>query len=110
MIVNRSCPLEQISRSELGAVYSGTITRWAPLGWKGGGEVIAMTAGPRLGMHEYLRQALLGGAPYAPTVYAPATDGIVERGVAHHATGAFGHSPMPRPVLSGAGEGFRPCR
>jgi len=85
VIVNPSCPLEQISRSELGAVYSGAITRWAPLGWKGGGEVIAMTAGPRLGLHEYVRQAFLGGAPYPPTVYAPPSEEEIVAAVASHA-------------------------
>jgi phosphate transport system substrate-binding protein len=84
VIVNPSCPLEQISRSELGAVYSGAVTSWAPLGWKRGGEVIALTAGPRLGLHEYLRQALLGGGPYAPTVYAPATEEEIVDAVATH--------------------------
>jgi phosphate transport system substrate-binding protein len=82
VVVHPSCPLEQISRTELAGVYSGAVTDWAPLGWKGGGPVIALTSGPRLGMYAYLLQALLGGGEYAPTVYAPPTEEEVVRTVA----------------------------
>jgi phosphate transport system substrate-binding protein len=82
VIVNPSCPLEQISRTELAAIYSGAVTDWAPLGWRGGGSLIALTSGPRLGMYAYLQQALLGGADYAKTVYAPPAEEDVVRTVA----------------------------
>jgi phosphate transport system substrate-binding protein len=74
VVVNPASPVEQISRTELGAIYSGGITDWESLGWKSGGKVIALTAGPRLGIYAYLEQMLLGGAAYAPTIYAPPSE------------------------------------
>ena len=74
VIVHPSCPLEQISRTELRDVYSGAVIRWSPLGWNAGGEIIAMTGAPRLALYEYVRQTLLDGEPYAPTVYAPPSE------------------------------------
>lgn len=74
VIVNPASPLEQISRTELSGIYRGEITEWGSLGWKGGGPVVALTAGPRLGIYGYLEQALLGGAPYAHTIYAPPSE------------------------------------
>lgn len=79
VIVNPASPLQQISRTELADVYAGRTTNWSSLGWRGGGEVIAMTAGPRLALYAYLQQALLGGEEYARTVYAPpAEEDVVE--------------------------------
>ena len=74
VIVNPASPIEQISKSELGEIYGGNVTQWSSLGWKQGGSVIALTSGTRLGIYAYLQQALLGSAPYAPTVYAPPTE------------------------------------
>ena len=74
VIVHPSCPIEQISRTELTAIYAGTATSWGPLGWRAGGSVIALTSGPRLGLYGYLEQALLGGGSYASTIYAPPTE------------------------------------
>ena len=82
VIVHPSSPIEQISRTELGDIYSGAITQWAPLGWRSGGEVIALTSGPRLGVYGYVEQALLGGASYAPTIYAPPSEEEVVEAVA----------------------------
>jgi phosphate transport system substrate-binding protein len=82
VIVHPSCPLEQISRDELAAIYGGEVTAWAPLGWRGGGSLIALTSGPRLGMYAYLQQALLGGGEYAKTVYAPPSEEDVVETVA----------------------------
>ena len=73
-VVNRSCPVEQISRDELARIYSGEISNWSELGWKDGGAVIALTSGPKQGMYAYLQQLLLGGGSYAPTIYAPPTE------------------------------------
>jgi len=70
VIVNARCPVEQISRTELGRIYVGEIRDWADLGWKAGGELIPLTTGPRLGLYEFIQQALLGGASYGPGVYA----------------------------------------
>jgi len=69
-IVNPSSPVRQISRTELGAVYRGAIGDWSELGWKQGGAVIPLTSGPRLGLYEFIEQALLGGEPYGAGVYA----------------------------------------
>ena len=37
-VVNRACPVEQISRDELARIYSGAISNWAELGWRDGGR------------------------------------------------------------------------
>lgn len=74
VIVNPESPIQQISRTELAEVYAGRTTDWASLGWRAGGEVIAMTVGPRLALYAYLQQALLDGGEYARTVYAPPTE------------------------------------
>lgn len=71
VVVNRACPVEQISRDELARIYSGEITEWAELGWRDGGALIALTSGPRNGMYAYMQQLLLDGRNYAPTIYAP---------------------------------------
>jgi phosphate transport system substrate-binding protein len=71
VIVNPESPIHQISRTELADVYAGRTTAWASLGWRSGGEVIAMTVGPRLALYAFLSQALLEGGEYAKTVYAP---------------------------------------
>lgn len=79
VIVNPASPIEQISKSELGEIYGGSVTEWSSLGWNQGGQVIALTAGTRLGIFAYLQQALLGSGSYASTVYAPPTeDQVVE--------------------------------
>jgi len=74
VVVNPACPIEQISRTELAAIYRGQTVEWTSLGWRKGGAIVALTAGPRLGVFAYLEQALLGGESYAPTVYAPPTE------------------------------------
>ncbi len=74
VIVHSTSPIEQISRTELAAIYGGTTTDWASLGWRAGGEIVALTAGPRLGVFGYVEQALLGGGSYAPSVYAPPSE------------------------------------
>jgi len=74
VIVNPACPIEQISRTELAAIYRGETSQWGPIGWKRGGDIVALTAGPRLGIFAYLEQTLLGGDSYAPGVYAPPTE------------------------------------
>ncbi|MGE5175668.1 MAG: substrate-binding domain-containing protein [Hyphomicrobiales bacterium] len=84
VIVNPACPVEQISKTELAQVYRGEITDWGALGWKAGGSLIALTGGPRLGLYGYLEQALLGGAGYDSTVYAPPTEEDVVASVATH--------------------------
>jgi len=70
VIVNRRSPVEQISRTELGQIFAGTLTSWSELGYRSGGRVVALTTGPRLGLYEFIQQALLGGVPYGPGVYA----------------------------------------
>jgi len=82
VVVNRSCPVEQLSRDEIARIYSGEITDWAELGWRGGGRVVALTSGPRQGMYAYVQQLLLGGGNYASTVYAPPTESEVVTTVA----------------------------
>ena len=74
VIVNPASPIEQLSRTELGQVYGGETQSWAPLGWKQGGTIIALTVGPRWGLYGYLQQTLLDGGAYAPGIYAPPTE------------------------------------
>ncbi len=100
VIVNPASPIEQISRTELAAVYRGETKEWASLGWRQGGEIIALTAGPRLGIYAYLEQALLGGDSYASTIYAPATE---EEAAEVVATRRSAIACVSRPVAEGAG-------
>jgi phosphate transport system substrate-binding protein len=74
VIVNPASPVQQISRTELAEVYSGRTTDWSSLGWRSGGDVIAMTVGPRLALYAYLQQTLLDGGSYARTIYAPPSE------------------------------------
>ena len=69
-IVNPVSPVRQISRTELGQIYRGAVTHWSELGWREGGAVLPLTTGPRLGLYEFIQQALLGGDAYGPGVYA----------------------------------------
>jgi phosphate transport system substrate-binding protein len=70
VIVNPQSPVRQISRTELGQVYRGALTEWAELGWRQGGRIAALTTSPKLGLYEFIQQALLGGDPYGPGIYA----------------------------------------
>ena len=70
VIVNPACPIEQLSRTELGRIYAGKVTRWSDLGWKDGGAITPLTTGPNLGMYEFLQQSLLSGEPCGDGVYA----------------------------------------
>ncbi len=70
VIVNPRSPVQQISRTELGQIYRGAITDWADLGFRQGGAIVPLTTGPRLGLYEFIQQALLQGAAYGPSVYA----------------------------------------
>src|SRR5205823_17835 len=74
VIVHPRSPIQQISRTELGQVYGGIITDWATLGFRKGGAIVPLTTGPRLGLYEFIQQALRGGAPYGPGVYAEKTE------------------------------------
>ena len=107
VIVNPASPIEQISRTELAAVYRGGTKEWASLGWRQGGEIIALTAGPRLGIYAYLEQALLGGDPYAATVYAPATEEEVVEVVA---TRRNALACVSRPLAEAAGSRVKTLR
>lgn len=98
VVVNRSCPVEQISRDELARIYSGEISDWAELGWKNGGSVIALTSGPKRGMYAYVQQLLLGGGDYARTVYAPPTEPEV---IATVATRPNAIACVSRPLIEG---------
>ncbi len=82
VIVNPASPVEQISRTELGAIYRGELNQWASLGWKRGGSILALTPGPQLGVFSYLEQAVLNGGKFAATVYAPPTEREVADAVA----------------------------
>lgn len=70
VIVNPSSPIRQISRTELGRIYRGEIRDWSEVGWRAGGPIAPLTTGPRLGLYEFIEQALLDGEPYGPGVYA----------------------------------------
>src|SRR5689334_3973847 len=74
VIVHPRSPLQQISRTELGQIYGGGLTDWAMLGFRKGGAIVPLTTGPRLGLYEFIQQALLDGAPYGPSVYSEKTE------------------------------------
>ncbi len=74
VIVNKRSPVQQISRTELGQIYRGDLTDWAKLGFREGGAIVPLTTGPRLGLYEFVQQALLDGAAYGPGVYAEASE------------------------------------
>jgi len=70
VVVHPRSTIQQISRTELGQIYGGAITDWATLGFRRGGAIVPLTTGPRLGLYEFIQQALLSGAAYGPGVYA----------------------------------------
>ena len=74
VIVNPESPVEQISKTELASIYRGELTGWSALGWRRGGDVIALTPGPRVGTFAYLTQAFLGGGEFDSTIYAPPSE------------------------------------
>jgi phosphate transport system substrate-binding protein len=79
VIVHPRSPIQQISRTELGQIYAGALTDWARLGFRKGGAIVPLTTGPRLGLYEFIQQALLDGAPYGRNVYAETSEArIVE--------------------------------
>lgn len=82
VIVNPACPVEQISRTELGEVYLGAVTDWAALGWRNGGAIQPLTTDPRQGLYEFIQQALLDGGSYGPGVYAQSSEDEIVRVVA----------------------------
>jgi len=100
VIVNPASPVEQISKTELGSVYAGEIEAWGPLGWKAGGDLIALTSGPRLGIYGYIGQTLLNDRPYASTIYAPPSE---EQVVEVVATRRNAIACVSRPVAEAAG-------
>jgi phosphate transport system substrate-binding protein len=77
--VNPASPIEQLSRTELAQIYSGAVSDWSAFGWKQGGEIIAITGAPRLGLYSFGEQALLGGDAYARRVYALDTEEEIGR-------------------------------
>ncbi|HEU5311965.1 MAG TPA: substrate-binding domain-containing protein [Candidatus Eisenbacteria bacterium] len=101
VIVNPASPIQQISRTELADVYAGRTTDWSSLGWRAGGEMIAMTVGPRLALYAFLSQTLLGGEAYAKTVYAPPTEEDVVETVATR-TNAIGCVSRPHAERAGS--------
>jgi phosphate transport system substrate-binding protein len=107
VIVNPASPIEQISRTELAGVYRGETTEWASLGWRRGGAIIALTAGPRLGIFAYIEQALLSGDSYAPSIYAPPTE---EEVVDVVATRSNALACVSRPLAEQAGSKVRILR
>jgi phosphate transport system substrate-binding protein len=94
VIVHPSCPVEQISRTELGEIYRGTLSQWGRLGWRAGGVIAPLTSDPRMGLYEYVRQVLLGGDAYGPGVYAQPSEQEIVRIVAERpgAIGLVSHS------------------
>lgn len=82
VVVHPSSPILKLSRTELAQIFSGDVTRWESLGWKAGGGIMAVTGTPRLGLYSFGEQALLGGAPYATSVYALDSEEEIARVVA----------------------------
>jgi len=107
VIVNPDSPLEQLSRTELGWIYSGSVREWADLGWRSGGSVIALTSGTRLGIYAYLQQTLLDGGGYSESVYAPPTE---EEVVDVVATRRNAIACVSRPFAEAAGRRVRVLR
>ena len=89
VIVHPTCPVAQISRTELAEIYLGAVTQWSALGWKNGGAIHPLTTDPRHGLYEFIQQALLDGGSYAPGVYAQAGEDEIVRVVAER-PGAIG--------------------
>ncbi len=85
VIVNPRSPVRQISRTELGQVYRGEVTAWSELGFRQGGAIVPLTTSPRMGLYEFLQQALLAGAPYGPGVYAEKSESEIVNLVASRA-------------------------
>ena len=84
VIVNPASPIEQLSRTELTEIYSGRATQWSQFGWKKGGEIMAITGQPRLGLFAFGEQVLLEDSTYAKTIYALSTEEEIARAVATH--------------------------
>jgi phosphate transport system substrate-binding protein len=89
VIVHPSCPVEQISRTELGEIYGGHVAQWARIGWRAGGDITPLTTDPKLGLYEYIRQTILGGGAYGSGVYAQPSEQDIVRIVAER-PGAIG--------------------
>lgn len=77
IIVHPDSPVEQISRTEIAAIYRGGIKSWGALGWRRGGSIIALIPGPRVGTFAYLQQAFLDGGDFDSTIFAPPTEAEV---------------------------------
>jgi phosphate transport system substrate-binding protein len=94
VIVNRACPVEQLSRTELADIYRGAITGWDTLGWRAGGAIVPLTVMPQYGLYEFIQQSLLGGDAYGKDVYAQKDEEDVVRTVAKipGAVGLVSHS------------------
>lgn len=74
VIVNPASRIEQISRTELAAIYRGETVDWGSLGWRDGQAIVALVPGPQFGIFAYVEQALLGGGSISEVVYAPPTE------------------------------------
>ena len=85
VVVHPSSPIQQLSRTELAEIYSGTATDWAAFGWKRGGSILAMTGGPRLGLYAFGEQSILNGEAYAKTIYALDSEEEIARTVGERA-------------------------
>ncbi|HET9952393.1 MAG TPA: substrate-binding domain-containing protein [Candidatus Eisenbacteria bacterium] len=82
VVVNPASPIEQLSRTELAQIYSGKSSAWSAFGWRAGGEIMAITGAPRLGLYEFGQQALLADSAYATTIYALDSEEEIARVVA----------------------------
>lgn len=82
VVVNPASPIQQLSRTELADIYSGAVTDWSRLGWKKGGEIMAITGAPKLGLFGFGQQILLSDSAYAKSVYALESEETIAREVA----------------------------
>ena len=82
VVVNPASPIDQLSRTELTQIYSGKAAAWTAFGWRRGGEIMAITGAPRLGLFGFGQQALLDDSAYASTVYALDSEEEIARVVA----------------------------
>ncbi len=83
IIVHASNPVYALSFAELRSVFAGEVTDWAALGGRPA-PIWVYTSGVGSGALGFVREAVLGGAPYAAGAgRSPTTRGVVDSVAAH---------------------------
>ncbi len=87
-IVHLSNPVRNVSLKHLERIYSGALTDWTELGWKGPIEAVGRDESS--GTHDVWRAVVLRGAPYGAGIAAVASNSMVLAHVAR-TPGAIGY-------------------